>query len=173
MTVGVSKGTIGNRRCCCWCRGGSGCWNGVCSTTSGDSTPQPPRIGKSRGFSFGKTHSFTGSRFVVYHLLLLLLREPQQGCFLSIHCFAETVDIVGLAFDGPLELAHGRSELGIVGTHWRMDVVVAAAAGVGFDCAVTSTDDRWIHGPCPERGSPICLCLCMHVFRQFFRTLLA
>ena len=57
------------------------------------------------------------------------------------------------ALNGPLELRHGRSELSIVGTYWQMDVVVAAAAGVGFHCAATGTDDRWIHGPCPERGS--------------------
>ena len=66
-----------------------------------------------------------------------------------------------MALNGPLELAHGRSELGIVGTHWQMDVV-AARGGVGFDCAATGTDDRWIHGPCPERGSQsarACVCV--------------
>ena len=148
--------SIGNWRRCYWCSGRSGRSIGVSSTAPGDSTPQPPRIGDARGFSSGKTRSFTGSRFVVYHLLLLLLQEPQQGCFLSIHCFAETVDIVGLAFDGPLELRHGRSELSIVSTHWQMDVA-AAAGGVGFDCAATGTDDRWINGPCHGRGSLLVL----------------
>ena len=38
-----------------------------------------------------------------------------------------------------------------------MDVVVAAAVSVGFDCAVTGTDDRWINGPCHGRGSLLVL----------------
>ena len=172
MTVGVSKATIGYRRCCYWCSAVSGCWIGVSSTAGIDSTQQRRGIGDARGFSSGKTRSLSASRFIVYLLLLLLLREPQQGCLLSIHCFAETVDIVGLAFNGPLELAHGRSELIIVDIFWQMDVV-AGGGGVALHCAATGTDDRWINASCHGRGSVLCSYLCMHVFRQFFRTLLA
>ena len=99
------------------------------------------------------------SLFVVSRLLLL---EPQQGCFLSMHCFPETLDNVGLALNGPLDLRHGRSELSIVCTHWQMDFV-AAAAGDHCNSAVTDTDDHWINGPCHEHGSVLCLCLCMRV----------